>query len=76
MYDAIQRPSNADINFDDEAETLGISSHLLKYCLGLSKPPSTTARKLFQYVCIDELSENATWSNIPASKIDAIQGIL
>ncbi|CAF4376161.1 unnamed protein product [Rotaria sp. Silwood2] len=43
MYDAIQRPVNYDVNYDDEAKKLGIPSNLLKYYVNLSKPPTVTA---------------------------------
>ncbi|CAF4144782.1 unnamed protein product, partial [Rotaria sordida] len=72
MYDAIQRKGNSDINFDDEARKLNVSPGLLKYCVNLSKPPTITARKLFQYVCLDELSKGTSWSGIPTNKVDAI----
>ncbi|CAF1378041.1 unnamed protein product [Didymodactylos carnosus] len=45
---------NSDVNYDDEAKKLGIPSNLLKYCLNLSKPPTVTARKLFQQISFGE----------------------
>ncbi|CAF4769877.1 unnamed protein product [Rotaria sp. Silwood1] len=72
MYDAIQRPVNSDVNYDDEATKLGIPSNLLKYCVNLSKPPTVTARKLFQQICLDELTKGLPWSKIPDNKIEAL----
>ncbi|CAF3734987.1 unnamed protein product [Rotaria sp. Silwood1] len=73
VYDAIQRKANHTINFEAESAKLGMSSSLLQYCVNLSKPPATTARKMFQYVCADDLARNASWSSISTSKIEAIQ---
>ncbi|CAF1423063.1 unnamed protein product [Rotaria magnacalcarata] len=67
MYDAIQRQANAEVDFDDESTKLGISSALLKYCVNRSKPPATTARKLCQYICVDEINEGVSWVNIPTN---------
>ncbi|CAF3790537.1 unnamed protein product [Rotaria sp. Silwood1] len=72
MYDAIQRPVNSDVNYDDEAKKLDIPSNLLKYCVNLSKPPTVTARKLFQQICLDELTKGLPWSKIPDNKIEAL----
>ncbi|CAF3117712.1 unnamed protein product [Rotaria sp. Silwood2] len=72
MYDAIQRPVNYDVNYDDEAKKLGIPSNLLKYYVNLSKPPTVTARKLFQQICLDELTKGLPWSKIPDNKIEAL----
>ncbi|CAF2866496.1 unnamed protein product [Rotaria sp. Silwood2] len=49
VYDAIQRKANHTINFEAESAKLSMSSSLLQYCVNLSKPPATTARKMFQY---------------------------
>lgn len=76
IYDAIQQKVNHAIDFETESKNLGISTNLLQYIVGLSKPPTVTARKLFQYVCVDELAKNTSWKNIPTSKIEAIHSIL
>ncbi|CAF4026360.1 unnamed protein product, partial [Rotaria sordida] len=72
MCDAVQRQVNSDINFNDEARKLNISPGLLKYCVNLSKLTTVTARKLFQQVCLNELTEGTSWSGISTNKIDAI----
>lgn len=76
VYDAIQRKDNHAINFEIESKNLGISATLLQYIVGLSKPPTTTARKIFQYVCADELGNSTSWTSIPSSKIEAIHSML
>jgi hypothetical protein len=76
MHDAIQRQVNSDVDYKTEADTLGIPPNLLKFCVKLSKPPTITARKLFQQVCLNELTENLPWSDIPDTKIEAIHGML
>ncbi|CAM4840371.1 unnamed protein product, partial [Rotaria magnacalcarata] len=75
LYDTIHRQTNLQVDFDQEASMLGIPSVVLKMCVHLSKPPTTTARQLFQQVCHQELAEYKSWSGIPSIKMDAIHSL-
>ncbi|CAM4980253.1 unnamed protein product [Rotaria socialis] len=75
LYDTIHRQTNLEVDFDQEALALGIPSVVLKMCVHLSKPPTTTARKLFQQVCHQELAAYKSWSDIPSIKMDAIHSL-
>jgi hypothetical protein len=76
VHDSIQRKTNFEVDFNEESKTLGISSELLKFYVNRKKPPTITARKLFQHMCAEELSNGVTWLGIPKDKIEAIHGIL
>ena len=67
-----------NINYDKEAEDLGIPSILLEHIVqqNQNKPPTVTARKLFQQICLDELTEGLPWAKISEKKIEAIHGML
>jgi hypothetical protein len=75
LYDVVQRQVNSDVDYDTEATNLGIPLNLLKYCVKLSKPPTITARRLFEQICLDELTKNLPWSKFPDDKIEAIHSM-
>ncbi|CAF4277996.1 unnamed protein product, partial [Rotaria magnacalcarata] len=72
LYDTIQRQTNLEVAFDQEALKLDIPSVVLKTCVNLSKPPTSTALKLFQQICHQELAGYKSSSDIPSIKMDAI----
>ncbi|CAF5226570.1 unnamed protein product, partial [Rotaria magnacalcarata] len=71
----IQRQTNLEVAFDQEALKLDIPSVVLKTCVNLSKPPTSTARKLFQQICHQELAGYKSSSDIPSIKMDAIHSM-
>ncbi|CAF4262849.1 unnamed protein product [Rotaria magnacalcarata] len=75
LYDTIQRQTNLEVVFDQEALKLDIPSVVLKTCVNLSKPPTSTARKLFQQICHQELAGYKSSSDIPSIKMDAIHSM-
>ena len=75
VYDVIQRQKDSDVNFNVESAKLGITPDLLKFCVNRDKPPTITARKLFQNMCMEELSKGTSRSEMPINKIDAIHGV-
>ncbi|CAM4798687.1 unnamed protein product [Rotaria magnacalcarata] len=75
LYDTIQRQTNLEVAFDQEALKLDIPSVVLKTCVNLSKPPTSTAHKLFQQICHQELAGYKSSSDIPSIKMDAIHSM-
>ena len=63
------------MDFNDESAKLGITPNLSKFCVNRDKPPTITARKLFQKMCMEELSKATSWSEMPINKIDAMPGV-
>ena len=75
VHDAIQRKTNFEVNFDIESTALRISPELLRFHVDRKKPPTITARRLFQHLCAEELSNGVPWSGMPMDKIDAIHSM-